>query len=322
MKSSNKDFIDLRDWSAEDLENILDLAERIKSGSIDSTSALSGKIFGLLFSVASTRTRVSFQVALHQMGGHGEYLNANDLQLSNRESLKDTAEVLNRYLDGLIVRMYNMNEYGKGREALELIARHTDFPVINALDDKDHPCQVIADILTMKERFGESFKEKKLVMTWGYSKRQKSPGVLHSMLTAGSLLGMNMTFAYPKGFDLDEEYVEFARSTITGAGGTLEFSNDLEEAAEEADIIYVKNWKALGMSSEEDMKVRESVREDWCISEPHFKKARPGAIYMDCLPLIREEQVTAEVADGPRSIIYDEAENRLYAQKAILQYLA
>jgi ornithine carbamoyltransferase len=304
-----------------ELENILDNAIKIKNNRLDVSNLLYGKTLGLLFSVASTRTRISFQVGIRQMGGHGEYLNVNDLQLSNYESLIDTAEVMNRYLDGLIVRMYNMNEYGKGRDALNVLAKHTSLPIINALDDKDHPCQVIADIQTMKEKFGENYKKKKIVMTWGYSNRQKSPGVLHSMMSAGALLGMNITFAYPKGFDLDQEYVDFAQNQVKSSGGKLDFSNDLMEASEGADVIYVKNWKAQAMSSEEDMKVRNAVKDKWCISEEHFKRANPEAFYMDCLPLIRGEQVTAAVADGPRSIIYDEAENRLYTQKAVLLQL-
>ncbi len=319
--SNKRNFIDIRDFNKEELEHIIDNAIKIKSGNIDVSSLLKNKVLGLMFSVASTRTRISFQVGIKQMGGHGEYLNTNDLQISNHENLIDTAEVMNRYLNGLIVRMYNMKEYGKGRDALNLIAKHTSFPIINALDDKDHPCQVMADILTMKERFGNDYKNKKLVMTWGYSKRQKSPGVLHSMMSAGALLGMNVTFAYPKGYDLEPEYVEFAQKQVNESGGTLDFSNDLMEASEKADIIYVKNWKSLTLSTEEDLKIRNEIKDDWCISEKHFERANRDAIYMDCLPLIREEQVTSEIADGPRSIIYDEAENRLHVQKAILQVL-
>jgi ornithine carbamoyltransferase len=321
MKNTKRDLIDFLNYTKAELEEILQLAQQIKSKQLNVSDDLQGKTIGLLFSVASTRTRVSFQAGIKQMGGSGEYLNSNDLQLSNNESLRDTAQVLNRYLDGLVVRMYNMNEYGKGRDALNLIAENTNIPVINGLDDKAHPCQILADLLTMKEKFGEGYKKKKVVMTWGYSKRQKSPGVLHSMMTAGALLGMDITFAYPKNFDLDEKYVHFAKEQLKQAGGSLNFSNDLMEASEGADVIYVKNWKACYLSTEEDMNIRTAVKDKWCIGEEHFKKANPGAVYMDCLPLVRGEQVTAEVADGPRSIIYDEAENRLHAQKAILKYL-
>jgi ornithine carbamoyltransferase len=238
--------------------------------------------------------------------------------MSNREEAKDTAAVLSRYLDGIIVRMYEMTQYGKGRERLNIMADYARVPVINALDEKDHPCQVMADLLTLQEKYGEQYKRKKVVMAWGYSKRQKSLGVLHSMMTAGSMLGMNLRFVHPVGFELDEEYVEFARNAIKESGGNLEFSNDLMEAAEGADVIYVKNWKSLKMTKEEEEQCKEGIRSAWCVTGEHFRRANPGAIYMDCMPFIRGEQVTAEVADGPNSIIYDQAENRLHVQKAIL----
>lgn len=312
-----RDFIDLRNFTVDELNYLLDLARNIKAGT-DPRQYLSDRYLGMLFSIASTRTRISFQVGTFQLGGHAEHYNVADLQLSNREELKDTAAVMGRFLNGIIVRMYDMTQYGKGREALNTIAEYADIPVINGLDDKDHPCQIMADLLTLQEKFGDQFRRKKIVMAWGYSKRQKSLGVLHSMMTAGSLLGMDLRFVYPTDFDLDEEYVDFARTAVKKSGGSLEFSNDLMEAAEGADVIYVKNWKSLKMSKEEEEKVKENIQPKWCVTSGHFKLANPGAYYMDCMPFIRGEQVTAEVADGPLSIVYDQAENRLHAQKAIL----
>ena len=310
-------FIDLRDFTTDEINYLLDLSEQFKSG-LTQDQPLKGKQLGMLFSVASTRTRISFQAAAMQLGGHAEHYNAADLQLSNREELKDTAAVISRYVNGIIVRMYDMTQYGKGREALNTIANNSRVPVINALDDKDHPCQVMADLLTMREKFKSDYRKKKVVMAWGYSQRQKSLGVLHSMMTAGSLLGMNVRFAHPKGFDLDEEYVSFAQNALKQSGGTLEFCHDLKEASEGADVIYVKNWKSLKMSKDAESALKEEIKHEWCVSDEHFKRANPGAVYMDCMPFIRGEQVTAEVADGPNSIIYDQAENRLHAQKAIL----
>jgi ornithine carbamoyltransferase len=319
MSLQGHDFIDLRKFSSHELEMLIKLASGIKSGEIDVSQTLKDKTLGLLFSVASTRTRISFQVAVRQMGGHAEYLGADQLQLFNHESLTDTAQVMSRYLDGIIVRMYNMKQYGKGREALMELADNASIPVINALDDKDHPCQVLADLITMKEKFGKGYKKRKLVFSWAYTERQKSLGVPHSMMVAGSLLGMNMVFAYPPGYDLGKEYMEFARAAAAESGAKIEFTNDLMAATEGADVIYVKSWKALGMSSEEDIEARQRVQADWVISNKHFERANADAIYMDCLPVIRGEQTLAEVVDGPRSVIYDEAENRLHAQKAILQ---
>lgn len=313
----NRDFINLKDFSRAELEALIDLALRMKGGD-DREEYLRGKYLGLLFTVASTRTRISFQVGARHLGAQAEHYNNADLQLSNNESLKDTAAVMSRFLDGIIVRTYDMSQYGRGRSDIETIAQYADVPVINALDDKDHPCQVMADLLTLKERYGAAYKKKRVVMAWGYTKRQKSLGVLHSMMTAGSLLGMNLCFAHPKGYELDEEYLSFAEAEVKKSGGRIEFSNDLNEAAEGADVIYVKNWKSLKMNKDEDAKYRDSIRDQWYITEDHFRRANPGAYYMDCMPFTRGEQVSAEVADGAQSIIYDQAENRLHAQKAIM----
>ncbi len=313
----NRDFIDLRAFTALELKSLLDLAHELKQGRTQK-QYLKGKYLGMLFSVASTRTRISFQVGISQLGGDSEHYSPNDLQLSNKEELKDTAAVMSRYVDGIIVRMYDMTQYGKGREALNTIAEYARVPVINALDDKDHPCQVMADLLTLQEKYGNDYKKKKLVMAWGYSKRQKSLGVLHSMMIASALLGMDLRFVHPKGFELDEEYCAFARDALKQSGGSLEFSHDLLEASSGADVIYAKNWKSLKMQSDEEQSFKESIRHQWCISDEHFRRANPGAYYMDCMPFVRGEQVTSEVADGPNSIIYDQAENRLHMQKAIL----
>jgi len=312
-----RDLINLMDYTKAELEMFLEFTERIKSGK-DTRPYLANKTVGLMFGVASTRTRISFQVGTRQLGGYADFYNTNDLQLVYKESLIDTIRVMSRYIDALVVRMYDMNHYGKGREALDVLSEPGTIPVINALDDKDHPCQVLGDIFTIKEKFGDDFKKKRVVFTWGYSWRQKSPGVTHSMLAASSLLGMNIIFVYPEGFEPDQEYVNFARETVTQSGGKLEFSNNLMEACEGADVIYVKSWKALNMSSEKDKKIRENIWQDWCVSDEHFKRANPGALFMNCLPIIRGEQATAEVIDGKHSIIYDEAENRLHVQKAIM----
>jgi len=315
-----RDFISLTHYCAEELEGLLKFAEKLKSGK-DTRKYLADKAVGLLFGVASTRTRISFNVGVKQLGGYSDYYNARDLQLIYHESLIDTIEVMNRYIDALVVRLYDMNNYGKGHESMNLLAERGRIPIINGLDDIEHPCQVMGDILTIKEKFGEEYKKKKLVFTWGYAKRQKSPGVPHSMMAAASILGMNVLFAYPEGFELDQEYVDFAQKAVRESGGQLEFSNNLMEASEEADVIYVKSWKSLNMSSEADEKTRNRVKKDWCVTGEHFKRANPDAVFMNCLPIIRGEQASAEVIDGPHSILYDEAENRLHIQKAIMAAL-
>ena len=315
-----RDFLGLKDFSRDELEGILALAAEMKSDR-DRTRYLQDKNLGMLFTVASTRTRISFQVAARQLGGHAEHYVPTQLQMSNNESLVDTAEVMGRYLDGLVVRMYDMNSYGQGRESMQVIADHSRGPVVNALDDKEHPCQVMADVLTMREKLGEDFRRRKVVLAWAYAKRQKSPGVTHSMMAAAGVLGMNLTVAFPPGFEPDEEYTSFAREAARSSGGTIDFVNDLDEASEGADVIYAKSWKSLQSTTEQDQELRARHREAWRVSQSHFDHAAEGAIFMDCMPLIRGDEATPEVVDGPRSVRYDEAENRLHVQKAILASL-
>lgn len=315
-----RDFLGLKDFSRDELEGILALAAEMKSDR-DRTRYLQDKNLGMLFTVASTRTRISFQVAARQLGAHAEHYVPTQLQMSNNESLVDTAEVMGRYLDGLVVRMYDLSSYGQGRESMQVIADHCRGPVINALDDKEHPCQVMADVLTMREKLGEDFRRRKVVLAWAYAKRQKSPGVTHSMMAAAGILGMNLTVAFPPGFEPDEEYTSFAREAARSSGGTIDFVHDLDEATEGADVIYAKSWKSLASTTEQDQELRARHREAWRVSQSHFDHAAEGAIFMDCMPLIRGDEATAEVVDGPQSVRYDEAENRLHVQKAILASL-
>jgi ornithine carbamoyltransferase len=316
----NRDFLGLKDFTRAELEGLLALAAELKSGR-DRGRYLEGKNLGMLFTVPSTRTRISFQVAARQLGAHAEHYSPAELQMSNHETLIDTAEVMGRFLDGIVVRMYDLGSYGKGRADLQLMAERSRVPVINALDDKEHPCQILADVLTMQEKLGPDFRRKRVVLTWAYAKRQKSPGVTHSMMVAAALLGMNLTVAFPPGFEPDEEYTAFARDAARASGATVEYCHDLDEAAEGADVIYAKSWKSLVSTTEQDRELREPHREAWRVSASHFERANPGALFMDCMPLIRGDEATAEVVDGSMSVRYDEAENRLHAQKAILAAL-
>jgi ornithine carbamoyltransferase len=316
---AGKDLLGLKDLGADELLHVLDLAAELKSGSRNGRP-LDGRYLGMLFTVPSTRTRISFQVAAHRLGAHAEHYSPDQLQLSNHESLIDTAEVMNRYIDGLIVRLYDMSRYGEGRRSLELLAERFDGPVINALDDKEHPCQILADVMTVRERFGESFRDKKVVLSWAWAERQKSPGVTHSWLCAAALLGMRLTVACPPGFEPDAEYLRFAEDTARASGATIELSRDLDEAAAGADVIYAKSWMSLRGGREEDAALRRDLRH-WRVAKRHFERANSGAVFMDCMPLIRGDEADADVVDGPRSVRYDEAENRLHAQQAVLAAL-
>jgi len=315
-----RDFLGLEDFSTEELELLLALAAEMKAGR-DGRPYIEGKGIGLIFTVPSTRTRISFQSAARQLGGSAEVYSPAELQLANGETLIDTAEVMGRLLDAIVIRTYDVSHYGKGREFLRTMADHAAVPVINALDDKEHPCQVLADVLTFKERFPDDFRQRKLVFSWAYATRQKSMGVTHSILVAAGLLGLNMTMVFPPGFEPDEEYAAFGREAAARSGARLELSHDLDAACEGADAIYAKSWKSLSSSAEEDRELRRQLRDQWCISERHFAAAHPGALFMDPMPLVRGEEATAEVVDGPRSVRYHQAENRLHVQKALLACL-
>jgi ornithine carbamoyltransferase len=307
------------DFNKEELETFLDVAFWFKRQAAVGVfpKLLEGKTLGMLFAKPSTRTRVSFEVAMTQLGGHAQFYDPEHLQLKNKETMEDTARVLSRYIDGIMIRLYGLEKYGDARKILRTIADNATIPVINALDDKEHPCQIMADIMTMIEKFGD-LKGKKIVMSWAYSERIKSAGVPQTMAIAASILGFDLVLAYPPKYDVDPEYLEFARKAAEKSGAKIEITHDIYEAARDAHVIYAKSWGSFQMTKEEDKEYRRQFKEDWCISDRHFENADPNAVFMHCLPADRGLEVTNELIDGERSIVYDEAENRLHVQKAIL----
>ncbi|MFG3280779.1 ornithine carbamoyltransferase [Streptomyces sp. NPDC048111] len=310
-------ILGMTDFTADELRTVLDLAARMKSGE-DTRPHLTGMDLGLLFHVPSTRTRVSFQVAAAQLGGRSYTYGPEELRLANNETIEDTAGVLSRYLSALVVRWYDMADYGAGHRRLRTMADHASIPVINALDDEEHPCQVLADLLTLRERFGDDLPRRRVVYTWAYSSRQKTPGVLHSSLLAAALLGHHVTFAHPPGFGLDERYVKQAQDLAAGSGARLDFCEDMAEAVRGADAVYVQSWKSLRLAGQQEWQTRTRLADRWRVTEPLMALAAPGAPFLDCMPSNRGEEMDAEVKDGPRSLIFDQAENRLHAQKALL----
>lgn len=322
-KMRGKDFVSLRNYSGEELETILDTGFDFKKmlARGQAHEVLKGKSLGMIFTKPSTRTRVSFETAMTQLGGHAQYYTPDTMQIAHKETWEDTGRMLSRYLDAVMIRVYDLDRYGQAREIVDTLANNSSVPVINGLDDKEHPCQVMADIMTFMEKLGPDWRKKKIVMTWAYSQRSKSPGVPQAMLVAASLLGMNLTLAYPKKYELDADYAAFSERAYQQSGGKLEIEHDVFKACKEADIIYAKSWGSLTLSKEDDSKHREQFRKDWCISPAHFKVAKKVAYFMHPLPADRGEEVTDDVIDGPMSIVYDQGENRLHVQKAILSLL-
>lgn len=331
MKTNLKgrDFINLRDFNAEELETILEVAFELK-GELARGQAhplLAGKTLGMLFGNASTRTRISFETAMTQLGGHAQYYAPEQMQLfDSGESLKDTAHVMSRYLDGIIVRLtksiphipqLSNLKYGDGYATIQRMAKDANIPVINAACDKEHPCQVMADLMTIIEKMGRNWKDKKMSIVWVPNRKWVTPGTAHTFAIAAGILGMKLTYAYPEGFDLDQSFIDEGRALARKTGGRIEITNNLNEALKDTSILYAKAWGLLNESREEDAKRRENYL-DWCIQEEHFKHTAADAIFMNCMPIERDREASAAVMDGPRSALYDEAENRLHAQKAVL----
>ncbi len=319
-----KDFVTLMDYTGEEIETILDVAFMFKAQNAigQPHEVLKNKTLGMIFAQPSTRTRVSFETGMTQLGGHAQYYSEDNMQRKNKETWADTGMVLSRYLNALMVRLYDLEKYGMARDIMNEIRAATTVPVINGLDDKEHPCQCMGDLMVIREKLGTDWKKKKIVMSWAYSDRVKSPGVPQAMLLACSLLGADLTLAYPKGYELDDEYMAFANREFPKSGGQLSITNDPYEAATDADVIYAKSWGSThGMEKKDDQEYRKQFEEDWRISDKHFALAKPVSYYMHPLPAARGEEVTDEVIDGPHSIVFDQAENRLHAQKAVLALL-
>jgi ornithine carbamoyltransferase len=319
-KMKGKHFVNLLDYSREEIETILetgfDLKRKLARG--EPHHLLEGKTLGMLFCNPSTRTRISFETGMTQLGGHAQYYAPEQLAMKHDETWEDTARVISRYVDGIMLRVYALPQYGMAREIMLKVANNSSVPVINGVDDKEHPCQVMADTMTLIEKLGPDFRGKKVVLAWVCSKRGRSPGIPHDMAVVAGSLGMTLTIAYPdEHYHLDQEFMGPALDRAKKYGGTIEVVHDLNKAVKDADIIYAKGWGGLEMGVEEDLAYREKYR-GWCLEKKHFNLANPGAMFMHALPVERNREVVDEVVDGPMSIIFDQAENRLHAQKAVL----
>ncbi|MGH4034103.1 ornithine carbamoyltransferase [Actinomycetota bacterium Odt1-20B] len=310
----------MQDLSAKEISSLLDLAEAMKRGE-DTRAPLAGRCLGLLFNVPSTRTRVSFQVAAAQLGADSFAYGVEELRLANRESIEDTVGVLNRYLDALVVRWYDMQDPGAGHRRLRTMAELAAIPVINALDDEEHPCQVLADLLTLRELYGGDLPGQRIVYAWSYSPRQKTPGVLHSSMMAAALLGHRVTVAHPPGFAPQERVTRAARDIADRTGAHVELTEDLEQAVRDCAAVYTLSWKSPTLTGQDEIQARTRCADRWRVTAPLMELADDEAVFLDCMPTNRGEEVDAEVKDGPRSRIFQQAENRLHTQKALLAQL-
>jgi ornithine carbamoyltransferase len=293
-----RDLLSLADLSTEEILFLLDLAAQLKSGKVQPRCP---KVLGLLFSKASTRTRVSFSVAMGQMGGQVLDLNSNLTQVGRGEPVEDTARVLDRYLDVVAIRTFEQSE-------VETFARYAKIPVINALTDLEHPCQILADLQTVFETFG-TFDD--LTLTY----LGDGNNVAHSLLLGCALVGLNIRVATPQAYQPLPEIVAQAQ-TIAGDRISIIITTDPEQAAKDSHILYTDVWASMGQEEEADD--REPIFMPYQINAPLLALADPAAIVLHCLPAYREKEITHEVMEGTASRIWDQAENRLHAQKALL----
>ena len=287
----------------EEVETILDIASDFKAGKIEEKPLKDQKL-AMIFQKSSTRTRVSFDVGMYQLGGRAIFLSSNDLQMGRGEPILDTAKVLSRFVDGIMIRAIKHSD-------VEELAKYSDVPVISGLTDLEHPCQALADALTIKEHFG-TFEDKKICFVGDGN------NVCNSLLLIAPLLGMDMSVACPKGYEPDEEILNKAKEFATENNTEITVSDDIGIALENVDVVYTDVWVSMG--DEAEAAQREIDFAPFQVNTDLMALANEGAIFMHCLPAIRGQEVTADVIDGPQSVIYDEAENRMHAQKAVLYY--
>lgn len=286
-----------------DVLEILDLAKKFKNNEIEG-KPLEGKSLAMIFEKSSTRTRVSFDIGMYQLGGKSLFLSQADLQMGRGEPISDTAKVLSRYVDGIMIRAVSHSD-------VEELAREADVPVISGLTNLEHPCQALADMQTIEEHLG-GFENKKLCFMGDGN------NVCNSLILISACLGMNMSVACPKGYEPNEEIISKAMAISKETGSEILITNNVELAVKNADAIYTDVWVSMGDEEEQEKRRNDLLK--YQVSNELMKLANENAIFMHCLPAIRGEEVLSEVIDGPQSVIFDEAENRLHAQKAVLYY--
>ena len=304
VEMKGKDIVSIHDLSREEIDQILDTAQMLKMkkklGEI--YHPLKDKALGMIFQKASTRTRVSFEVGMLQLGGYALFLSANDLQLKRGETIADTARNLSRYLDGIMIRTFDH------QDVIDL-AEYSSVPVINGLTDLLHPCQVISDLFTIREKKGLLAGIKLAYIGDGNN-------MAHSLMFGGAKMGMHISICSPSGFEPDSEITRLSRIDAAMTGSNIAIEDDPVQAVQTADIIYTDVWTSMGMEEEHEERLKTFSR--FQVNSSLLEKAREDVLVMHCLPAHRGEEITDDVIDGPRSIVFDQAENRLHAQKAML----
>jgi ornithine carbamoyltransferase len=300
-----QDFLSMDDLEPEVLTQLLNAADDAKKKPESVSGVLEDRQVALIFEKPSTRTRVSFEVAVESMGGHAIVLRSDELQLGRGETIEDTGRVLSRYVDAIVVRTF-------AHDRLVRLAASSTVPVVNSLSDYSHPCQALADYQTIREQKGEFGG-----LSLGYI--GDGNNVAHSLMFGGAKLGMNVRVATPVGHEPESSVTERCAQIAAATGGTLSVTNVVAEAAAGADVLYTDVWASMGQEAEAEQ--RRDVFENYSIGRDEMDLAADDVIVMHCLPAHRGEEIAAEVIDGPHSVVWDQAENRLHAQKALLAWL-
>jgi ornithine carbamoyltransferase len=301
----HEDFISIHDYSATEVAEIFDLAKEMKANPKKFARALEGQTLGMIFEKSSTRTRVSFEVGMFQLGGHALFLSSRDIQLGRGETIYDSAKVLSRYLDGIMARTF-------AHKTVTDLAEYASIPVINGLTDLLHPCQAMTDYFTALEKFG-SLKGRKIAYIGDGN------NMAHSLMFGAPKVGMNIAVATPATYAPDPLVAARAQVDAENAKTTMVLTNSIDEAVAGADIVETDVWASMGQEAEAEKRARDF--NGWIVDRRVMSLANRDAIFMHCLPAHRGQEVSAEVIDSPQSVIYDEAENRLHVQKAIMVLL-
>ena len=299
-----RDFLRVNDWDADELVQVLDLADRLKARQRERVAHrhLEGRSLGMIFQKPSTRTRVSFEVGMFQLGGTALYLAAGDLQLGRGETIEDTGNVLSRYLDGIMIRTFAQAD-------VDALAAAADIPVINGLTDAFHPCQALADVMTIRERL-ETLEGVRVAYLGDGN------NVCHSLMVACAKLGMDFVAATPEGYEPSEEVVGWAKAAANVSGSSVELTHDARAGAEGGDVLYTDVWTSMGQDEERERRLADLA--GFGIDDGLLALGSERAIVLHCLPAHYGEEITKDVLYGPRSAVWDQAENRLHAQKALL----
>jgi ornithine carbamoyltransferase len=299
----HKDFIEIHDYTAGEVMEIFQLARDIKSKPKKFRDALEGQTLAMIFEKSSTRTRVSFEAGMFQLGGHALFLSSRDIQIGRGEPISDTAKVLSRYVDGIMARTF-------AHKTVTDLAEFASVPVINGLTDLSHPCQAMTDYCTAWEKFGGELKDRKIAWVGDGN------NMAHSLMFGAPKVGMHIAVATPAGYAPDPAIVAAASADARAAGTKMLITTSIEEAVRGADVVETDVWASMGQEAEAAKRQKDFA--GWMVDERVMSMANREAIFMHCLPAHRGEEVSAGVIDSPRSVIYDEAENRLHVQKAIM----